>query len=266
MLRHVAFTASVVAALAGAAAGDVVLTGADTNVLQTNLTMTMGGTGSSDAVLRRYDEWTPAAAGTSALTSIFTTGAQEIADDLTFAPQVGVGQLNTLGFAVANSIGPAGSSFTGGQVRIAFYDLTTGLAIPSINGFTGFTANLPVLALAPGGSSRINFPAGGLTALGWYFDNRPGVYASLKFNTVTGTGGFILDHAGMQTRNGGTIGSSTDQLVGVTTGPQPTGFFSFGGTPFADSAWFIDTDSVPAPGSIALLGMGGLIAFRRRRS
>ena len=259
------FAAVTVLALAGSAFGAVIHP-SSAPVRQANIQLVVddrGGSAGTDAVTRRYDEWT---APPSALNAIMTTGAQEIADDLTFTAAAGVSRLNTLGFAVANSNGPAGSTLTGGQVIIRFYDLVSGLAILSVDGFNGFTANMPALSLAPGGSTRLSFGANALEGLNTYFDGRSGVFASLQYNSVTGTGGFTIANAGMQIRNGGVVGSSTDSLVGVTAGPQPTGFFNFGGNPFADSAWFIDTNDVPAPGSVALLGLGGLFAARRRRS
>jgi hypothetical protein len=271
-MKLVSFAAALFA-LSGFASADITLTGGTGNVLHTGMTLSLhtqslpGG----DVTIRRYDEWADAATvpvGTSTQTSIFTTGTQEIADDLTFAPQVGVGRLTNLGFAVANT-GPAGSVMTTGQVRITFYDVTTGNVVPSVNGFTSFTANLPAaLNLAANASARLSFGAAGaqaLNGLGWYFDNRAGVYASLAAITAVGTGGFTVANFGQTTRNGGTVGTSTDQMVGVTAGPQPTGFFSFGGTPYADSAWFIETNDVPAPSSFALLGLGGAFAARRRR-
>jgi len=243
---------AVAAGLAQAQSGAVIHTDAVTFA-------EMPSGGNTDVVSRVYDQWT---SPPSNLTSVFVTGGNQIADDLNMLP-VGAGWLQTLGFAVGNANGAAGSAFTGGQVRIAFYRQSDGSAIQSINGFSAFTANLPALNLAPGGSSRINFGATGLASLGWYFDT-PNIYASLQITAVTGTGGFTLDNAGMQTRAGGVIGSSTDNLwnlgPGGTTGP-----FNFGGTPVANSAWFIDVDTVPAPGTVTLLALGGLIASRRRR-
>lgn len=263
-------TASVfgVLALASSAFG-VIIQPSSIPARQTGLTMVVderGSTGAGDVVSRRYDNWTNPP---SLLNALFTTGGQEIADDLTFIPGGSLSRLSNLGFAVANSNGVAGSSFTGGQVVIRFYDVDTGLPILSVDGFNGFTANLPALALAPGGSSRISFGAFGTTGLeglNTYFLGRTGVFASLQFNSVTGTGGFTIANAGMQLRGPIAVGSSTDVMFGIGAGPMPTGAFNFGGTPLANSAWFIDTNDVPAPGSFALLGLGGLFAARRRRA
>lgn len=269
-MKSVAVGLFAVAGIAVSASAAVVLTPpAVQNVLHTNLTAQIdrGPSGNIDAVTHRYDLWTSTAPVSSVLNGVFTTGGQEIADDLhlTALAPGNAGWLDTLGFAVGIGTG-TGTTFTGGVVKISFYDGVTGNAIPSLGGFTGFTANLPALALTgAGASSRVSFPAGGLKALGWFFGDNNSIYASLQIQSVLGT--MPLANAGMQLRGGGTpIGSSTDVLVGVTAGPQPTGAFSFGGAPLANSAWLVDTDSVPAPGSFALLGLGGLVAARRRRS
>lgn len=254
---------------AGTAAAGVINRPAVLNDIHTNLTMQVDQSfqgGATDVVARRYDLWNTTAPVSSTLTSVFRTGGQEIADDLNLTPQpIGsAGWLDTLGFAVGNATG--NGALTGGVVRIAFYDQATGNVIPSVGGFTGFTANLPVLNLTTAGaSSRINFPAGGLKSLGWYFGDTNAIYASLTVVSVLGT--LPLADVGMQTRASATpIGSSTDNMVGVTTGPNPSGAFNFAGNPVANSAWFIDTDTVPAPGSLALLGLAGLVAARRRRA
>lgn len=56
------------------------------------------------------------------------------------------------------------------------------------------------------------------------------------------------------------IGSSTNDLV-VGNAVGPTGFGAFAGT--NNNLWY--RVAVPAPGSMALLGLGGLLAARRRR-
>ena len=253
---------------AGSALGAVIQPPAVPNILHTNLTGQIDGNSAGDAVTNRYDLWQSVAPISSVLNGIFTTGGQEIADDLnmTALPLGNAGWLSSLGFAVANSTGAAGQTFTGGVVRIAFYNQATGLVIPSVGGFTGFTANLPTLALnSAGASSRISFADGALSGLGWYFGDTNNIYASLQIQSVIGT--MPLASAGMQLRGGGTpVGTSTDNLYGIGTGPQPTGAFNFNGTPLANSAWFIHTDSAPSPGSSALLALGGLIAARRRRA
>lgn len=249
---------------AGAVCGSIIQPPAVPNVVHTNATLYPEGTlpGGTDAVGRVYDEWT---APPSVLNGLFTTGGQEIADDLSMLP-VGAGWLDNLGFAVANNA-PAGSGriLTGGQMRVAFYRQSNGSVITSIGGFTGFTTNLPVLNLAAGGSTRLSFGVGALKGLGWYFDT-PNIFASLTWVTAIGTGGFSIADAGMQLRNSGAIGTSVDGLVGVGPGPNPTGPFGFNGTPYADSAWFIDVDSVPTPGTLGLLAFGGLLGVRRRRA
>ncbi len=269
-MKSCAFGLFAIAGLATSASADLVIhTPAVQNVLQSGLTgqIDRGSNGSADATSRRYDRWTSAAPISTVLNGVFTCGGQEVADDLglTALAPGNAGWLDSLGFAVGIGSG-AGTTFTGGVVKISFYDGVSGNVIPSVGGFTGFTANLPTLALTgAGSSSRISFGAGALRTLGWYFGDNNSIYASLQIQSVLGT--MPLANAGMQLRGGGTpIGTSTDNLVGIGAGPLPTGFFNFGGTPLANSAWFIDTESVPAPGTFALLGLGGLIAGRRRRA
>lgn len=231
-------------------------------IIQTNLTaltdQTVGAAG-NDAVARVYDNWT---APPTVLNANYNTGNREIADDLNMLPN-GVQWLQSLGFAVSNTAATgSGRNLTGGVMVIRFYNQATGAPILSVGGFNGFTANLPTLNLAPGGSSRISFPAGSLATLGFYFPTNA-IYASLQFQSVTGTGGFVMADAGMQIRNGGTIGTSTDALFDVAAAVPA---FNFGGTPAANSSWFIDTESIPTPGTAAILGLGGLLAARRRRA
>ncbi len=206
------------------------------------------------AVSRNYDNWTNPG---SLLTGIFTAGNNEIADDLSMTPIAGVGLLSTMGINVANSNAPTGANLTGGTVIIRFYDAGNANAF-----IGGFNATLPALNLAAGGSSRISFPAAGLEGLNIFLPQN--VLVSLQYNTVTfsGTGGSIAN-AGFQTRAPINIGSSTDNLFNVTGGGTP---FNFNGAPLANTGIFIDTNSVPAPGAAALLGLGGLIATRRRRA
>ncbi len=234
---------------------------AQDRILHSNIMMQLdgGSTGGADAVTRVYDQWTNPP---SSLTAVFTAGGNEIADDLNMLP-VGAGWLDNLGMAVGNGNGPAGSlAFTAaGQVQVAFYRQSDGSPILSIGGFSGFTAGVPVLNAGPGGSSRLSFGVGALKSLGWYFDT-PNIYASLKILSAPGTGGFTLANAGMQTRTGGVVGTSTDSMFNFGT----SSFFNFGGNPVANSAWFIDVDNVPAPSSLALVGLGGLLAARRRRA
>lgn len=214
-----------------------------------------GGGPSSRVISEQYDNWRAAAqGGASNLTSLFGAGTDEIADDLTFAgPPLGVGLLSTCGFNVANFNGPAGSTLTGGQMAIRFYRLDTGLFIG------GFNANLPALALGVGGSSRLSFADGALESL-LIFLPAPGVHMSLQVNTLTGTGGFTVANAGYQTRAPINTGTSTDNMINVTTNTT----FNFNGNPLANGGLFIKTNDIPEPASLGLLLVGALAFLRRR--
>jgi hypothetical protein len=205
-------------------------------------------------VSRNYDNWTNPG---SLLTSVFTAGANEIADDLNMTPPAGVGLLSTMGINVANSNSPTGTALTGGSVLVRFYDMGNANAF-----IFGFTANLPALNLAAGGSSRLQFAAAALEGFNVFLPQN--ILCSLQWNTATFSGtGASIANLGFQTRGPINIGASTDNLFNVTGGGTP---FNFNGAPLANTGIFIDTNSVPAPASAALLGLGGLIAARRRRS
>lgn len=250
------------AALAMAAAAHADFPASTRNLMQTNLIATTAETIGVDSTTRVYDEWT---SPPSSLVGILPVGDVEHADDVTMLPAAVNGTLSNMGFAVANAAATgSGKNLTGGQVAISFYDAATGSPILNGGGFGGFTANLPALNLAPGSSSRIQFGAGALTSLGWVFPTNS-VSISLQFLSVTGTGGFAMGDAGVQLRNGGTIGSSTDEVKALLPvfGATP---LSWGGAPWADMAWYVDTTAVPTPGTAALLGLGALGVARRRRS
>lgn len=214
-----------------------------------------GGGAGPRAVSEQYDNWRAAAqGGASNLTSVFVAGTNEIADDLTFGgPPLGVGLLSTCGINIANANGPTGSTLTGGQLAVRFYRLDDGTFI------NGFNANLPALALAPGGSSRLSFPDGALESFNMFLP-ASGVYMSLQVNTLTGTGGFTTANAGYQTRGPINTGSSTDNMINVTTNSN----FNFAGNPLANGGLFVKTNDVPEPASFGLLLVGALAFFRRR--
>lgn len=192
-----------------------------------------------------YDRWTNPPA---VLQAIYNSGGNEIADDLRM---IGGGLLCDMGINVANANGPAGVTLTGGTMNIRFYDFFTGLFI------SGFVANLPVVALAPGGSVRLSFGLNTLNGLGIILP--PDIYASLQVATTTwSAAGPTTANAGIQIRNPGAVGVSADGMIDVTTN-LPVGF---GGAPLSNTGIKV---YIPAPGSLALLGLGGLFAARRRR-
>jgi MYXO-CTERM domain-containing protein len=201
---------------------------------------------SNRAVVRVYDNWT---VPPTALQGLFASGTNEIADDLAMT---GGGLLTNMGLNIANVTGA--SNLTGGSVAIRFYDGGSGTFI------SGFNANLPALALPAGGSSRLQFGPNSLNALNIVVPAN--AFVSLQWVTFTFAGAGTAADLGFQIRNGGAIGTSTDGMINVTTNSP----ISFGGNPLANTALYIEVDdAIPAPAALALLGMGGLVATRRRR-
>jgi hypothetical protein len=208
------------------------------------------GGGTNRAVSFCYDNWTNPA---SLLTGLFASGTDEIADDLTTVGPAGVGLLSNTGINAANANGAAGSALTGGQIAVRYYRLDNGTFI------SGFNANLPAVNLAPGGSVRLQFADGQLEAFNILIPT-VGVFMSTQWNSVTGTGGFTIANAGFQTRGPINVGSSTDNMINVTTATN----FNFGGQPVANGGLHIRTNDIPEPASFALLGLGALALLRRR--
>lgn len=195
-----------------------------------------------------YDDWRATAqGGVSTLQALYRSGGNEIAD---LCNMTAGGRLGSMGMSIGNSAAAgSGLILTGGTGTVRFYNGTSGAFI------SGFNFNLPPLNLAVGGSSRISFADGALAGLN--IDLTQNVYVSVQYTTVTGT--VSLADVSHQIRNPHNTGSSTDGLIDVTTNTS----IAFGGNPLANAALFIKL--VPAPSSAALLGLGGLLAARRRR-
>ncbi len=196
-----------------------------------------------------YDNWRAAAqGGASNLQALYRSGGNEIAD---FLVMTGGGQLGSCGLNVGNSAATgSGLVLTGGTGTVRFYNGTSGAYI------NGFNFNLPVLNLAVGGSSRISFADGALASMNIILPSS--VFMSVQYTTVTGT--VTLADVSHQIRNPINTGSSTDGLIDVTTNTN----ISFNGNPVANGGLFVKL--VPAPSSAALMGLGGLMAARRRRA
>jgi MYXO-CTERM domain-containing protein len=237
------------AGLAGAASGEVILRGGNGPLAGTVQAFTVPDSYQGDGlrvVNTNYDNWTNPP---SALTGVFLAGGDEIADDLSMVA-VGAGWLSNMGINVANANGT--SNLTGGQMIIRFYD-----GGGSFIG--GFAANLPALSLAAGASARLQFADGALSGLNIFLPTN--IFVSLQINTSTWSGAGSNANIGYQTRGPIGVGSSTDGMINVTTNTP----FNFNGNPVANTGLYIRTDNVPAPGALALLGLGGLLAARRRR-
>lgn len=205
-----------------------------------------------------YDNWRAAAqGGASNLTGLFNTGGTEIADDLNMTAG---GLLGSAGFNVANTGAVAWNTMTGGTGNMRFYRQSDGAFLG------GFGFSMPALGLVnPGGSIRLNFPDGSLAGLNIQLHEST-VWMSIQFTAINGTyadgTAIALADAGMQLRGPINTGTSTDTMFSFGPTP-PAGNFNFNGQPLANGGLFVKL--VPAPGSLALLGLGGLAAFRRRR-
>lgn len=234
----------VVLACAGVASANVELRSQPVSGITLQLHEDTGYSGR--VVSRNYDNWTTPG---TVLQGLFASGTNEIADDLAMTP-VGAGWLNNMGLNVANVTGA--SALTGGSVAIRFYD-GGGFFI------SGFNANLPALTLNTNSSVRLQFGANSLSSLNIFLPQN--VYVSLQWNTFTFAGAGTAADLGFQIRNAPLIGSSTDGMINVTTSAP----INFGGAPVANTSLFIETDNIPAPASLGLLGLGGLLATRRRR-
>lgn len=96
-------------------------------------------------------------------------------------------------------------------------------------------------------------------------------WAGITFDNNSGTSGATLaqlNNMGVGIFDPPNIGSSTDNFFTSTAAgsffnvPAPAGALNnFGGAPVANAGW----EFVPTPGALALLGLGGLAASRRRR-
>lgn len=177
-----------------------------------------------------------------------------VMDDIT---PVGGGTVNFIRFTVANFNTAAVSV----RARIRFWDDAAGL--PGTQNPAGFSFN--PINFAPGVTILTGTLGNALTIPNAKF------WAGITFdNNSGGTGATLaqMNNIGQGLFNPPAIGSSGDVAFLTTAAGSffivnnPAGStFNFGGTPPANFGW----EFVPAPGSLALLGLGGLFASRRRR-
>lgn len=188
-----------------------------------------------------------------------------VADDTTWAGPVLTGQsVLTVRFSVANLNTTAVSA----RARIRFWAADgAGGAPGSYYSGVGFTFN------------AISFASGvtvltGTIGAGLFPAVAPGqtLWAGLTFDNNSGATGATLaqmNNLGQGIFNPVGIGSSADRFFQTTAAgsffgtANPAGSLTnFSGNPVGNFGWeFI----VPAPSSLALLGLGGLVAARRRR-
>lgn len=177
-----------------------------------------------------------------------------VMDDIT--PVAG-GTVNYIRFSVANFNTVAVSV----RARIRFWADNAG--VPGVENTAGFSFN--PLSFGPGVTTLTGTLGGALTIPGTKF------WAGITFdNNNGGTGATLaqMNNFGQGLFNPPAIGSSGDVAFETTAAgsffivDNPAGAtFNFGGNPVANFGW----EFVPAPSAMALLGLGGLVATRRRR-
>lgn len=166
----------------------------------------------------------------------------------------GTGILDAFSLTVFNS----GSSGNTGVINTYDVDVRFFRAdnFAFMGGFTG-QINFGINGLATGFYSVVTFT--GLAGLGINLDT-PDVVATQARTAHTGAS-FRM---GVASLSPVTIGSSPVTFYRDDPAAPPAGFYVFsGGTVPADLGYRVDV--IPAPGAFALLGLGGLVATRRRR-
>jgi hypothetical protein len=190
-----------------------------------------------------------------------------IMDDCVFAGPLLTGQqIQTVRFSVFN--GNAGTVATRARIRFWFADGAGGAPgtyynLPGAVGFTfnafSFASGVTILTGNLGAGLNFASPAPGMT-----------LWAGMTFDNVgTATTNAQLDNFGMGIHNPPIIGSSSNNFFQTT---NPGSFFNVANPAGAITSFNDGTAGnfgwefvVPAPSSLALLGLGGLVAGRRRR-
>ena len=185
----------------------------------------------------------------SALTGVGSARSQATAatvyDDLQFA---GDGIIDSLTFSIVN-FGTA--NYTGGNVSVVLDDYV-GFAAPGANLAVLNVDLTGQLDIGAGGFTQLITPTN-LEGLGLTVNAGDQIWAGVRFDDA----GNVAD----------------GDLAQLITAPSDIGFSQdlfydngllfFGGSPYANFGWEITT--IPAPAGLAMLGLGGLVATRRRR-
>lgn len=184
--------------------------------------------------------------GTSS-TNLSTTWGDEL---LT----TGTGILEEYSCSIFNS-GSSASAMVSTDINIGFNAMVGGTPGASLGGFSGsVTFGSP---LAPGFFSVITFT--GLSGLATPIDlNTTDILARQQLSTTVGS-----TRAGVVSANPIAIGTSPPSFWKDDPSSPPAGFYVFSSGAPADLINKVNI--VPAPGAMALLGLGGLVAGRRRR-
>lgn len=243
------------AAMAGTASADIAL-GVPTMVASYQFGSPSYGTrsvtpGATYSDVTTFSGQGYAAGGGAAVSGLAT--AKYISEEIHMvAAQPGVIQFT---FSIANFNATAVTA----RPRVRFHQLdnaggtTTGTYITGFS-FTPFSIPTGV-SLWTGTTSAFSLPQD--FSMGITFDN----------STVSATTQAQINQLGVGVFNPPDVGSSPDLAFQTTSASvgnvsgAPGGTFNFSGSPAANFGWEI----VPAPSSMALLGLGGVIAGRRRR-
>lgn len=208
-----------------------------------------------DAVSTRYDNHTNPNA---ALTGSLAVGlGVEWADDLTLVPVAGSNQITQVGWNAVNANTTA--AVTASTMIVRFYD-SLGNLILTNDGFGGIQFTQGNIAA----NASVRFTSAVLPlANAWTIPAASAnfVYMSTTWGSATIASGGTAANLSFGLRGPINVGSSADIIYNITAGTSG----NFGGAPLANFGLKVLTD-VPAPASLALLGMGGLIAGRRRRA
>ncbi len=193
------------------------------------------------------------------LQSGFTANAAFSSGDLSavFGAQVstiGTGRLQDFSFTLFNSGAAGGGALTSAQVAIDFYRVSDGSLIG------GFNVNTGAINLNTGFYTTLN--VNGLGDLGINIDTTDIIVTQSVLSSVG-----AANRLGLVSASPVSIGSALPQLYidAADVGGGAAGFYNItsGGAPIVFNAGYQIV--VPAPASAGLLGLGGLLAARRRR-
>lgn len=250
MSIKLALCALTLTTLAGAASADVIAeTGsfqnAGTQTIDLNGNVLSSARGATTTVFSNLQTGYAAdrAFSSTDLTAVF-------GDELTMT---GTGRLQEFSFTIFNS-GTSAGALTSAQMQIQFYRASDGSSIG------GFNVNTGTLNLNAGFFTALNVT--GLDALNINLDTTDIIVTQTILSRV-GT----ASRLGLVSTTPTSVGSSVDQLYidAADVGGGVGGFYNItsAGVPVAFKAGYQVV--VPAPGAFALMGLGGLVATRRRR-
>jgi hypothetical protein len=244
-MRSIVAGLAVLVGLSGTAMADIITStpagfaGAfTTDMITGQVTHTSGGTRASTIV---YDNTASAAnAGVTNGDNTATWG-----DTMT---TTGTGTLQDFTCSVYNSSTSTGT-LASATLAVDFYRTSDNSHIG------GFTSSLTFSGMTPGFYTLVSFTNLSTLAIGL---DTTGILVTQSLSAVTG-GATVT---GVVSLNPVTVGSSPVSLYVSDPPGLPAGLYTLGSTP-AQVAYQIGV--IPAPASMGLLALGGLVATRRRR-